>query len=232
MTSASRSSKPSPNGSSADRRRRLDPRRTVTRSSPSTFSSRPAARPRSADIGLETIGLKPGDWLTVDDTLRVEGFDWLYATGDVNHRALLTHQGKYQARACGDVIAARAKGGTVDDAPWGTHVATADHAAVPQVTFSDPEVASVGMTSDAAAKAGLDIRVVDYDISWVAGASLQADGYYGQGAHGGRRVAQGDRRRHLRRTGCRGADPRRDHRRRRPRCRSTGCGTPCPPTRP
>ena len=135
--------------------------------------------PRSTDIGLETIGLTPGDWLTVDDTLRVEGFDWLYATGDVNHRALLTHQGKYQARACGDVIAVRAKGGVVDDARWGTHVATADHAAVPQVTFSDPEVASVGMTSDAAAKAGLDIRVVDYDMSWVAGVSLQADGYTG-----------------------------------------------------
>jgi dihydrolipoamide dehydrogenase len=136
--------------------------------------------PRSTDIGLETIGLTPGDWLTVDDTLRVDGFDWLYATGDVNHRALVTHQGKYQARACGDVIAARAKGGPVDDAPWGTHVATADHAAVPQVTFSDPEVASVGMTSDAAAKAGLDIRVVDYDISWTAGGTLQADGYAGK----------------------------------------------------
>ncbi len=135
--------------------------------------------PRSTDIGLETIGLKPGDWLTVDDTLLVDGFDWLYATGDVNHRALLTHQGKYQARACGDVIAARAKGDPVDDAPWGTHVATADHASVPQVTFSDPEVASVGMTSEAAAKAGLDIRVVDYDMSWVAGVSLQADGYVG-----------------------------------------------------
>ena len=135
--------------------------------------------PRSTDLGLETIGLTPGDWLTVDDTLLVDGFDWLYATGDVNHRALLTHQGKYQARACGDVIAVRAKGGTVDDAPWGTHVATADHTAVPQVTFSDPEVASVGMTSEEAAKAGLDIRVVDYDMSWVAGVSLQADGYTG-----------------------------------------------------
>ena len=136
--------------------------------------------PRSTDIGLETIGLTPGEWLTVDDTLLVEGFDWLYATGDVNHRALVTHQGKYQARACGDVIAARAKGGTVDDAPWGAHVATADHAAVPQVTFSDPELASVGMTSDQATKAGLDIRVVDYDISWTAGGTLQADGYVGQ----------------------------------------------------
>lgn len=137
-------------------------------------------QPRTSDIGLDTVGIKPGDWLKVDDTLLVEGTDWLYATGDVNHRALLTHQGKYQARAAGDVIAARAKGGTVDDAPWGTHVATADREAVPQVTFSDPEVASVGLTSTAAAKAGYETRVVDYDLGWVAGASLQADGYAGK----------------------------------------------------
>ncbi len=136
--------------------------------------------PRTTDLGLENIGLTPGDWLEVDDTMRVTGVDWLYACGDVNHRALLTHQGKYQARAAGDVIAARAQGRPVSDGPWGTHVATADHEAVPQVTFTDPEVASVGLTAEAATKAGYDIRVVDYDLGWVAGASVQADGYQGQ----------------------------------------------------
>jgi pyruvate/2-oxoglutarate dehydrogenase complex dihydrolipoamide dehydrogenase (E3) component len=135
--------------------------------------------PRTADLGFESIGLTPGDWLKTDDTLLVEGFDWLYATGDVNHRALLTHQGKYQARAAGDVIAARALGKPVHDQPWGTHVATADHEAVPQVTFSDPEVASVGLTAAAAEKAGCEIRVVDYEIGNVAGASVQADDYSG-----------------------------------------------------
>jgi len=142
--------------------------------------------PRTEDLGLETIGLTPGEWLRVDDTLRVvddngEPFDggWLYATGDVNHRALLTHQGKYQARAAGDVIAARARGREVLDEPWGAHVATADHQAVPQVTFSDPEVASVGLTAAAAEKAGYRTRVVDYEIGNVAGASVHADGYKG-----------------------------------------------------
>jgi dihydrolipoamide dehydrogenase len=136
--------------------------------------------PRTGDLGFETIGLTPGDWLDVDDTMLVKGFDWLYACGDVNHRALLTHQGKYQARAAGDVIAARALGTDVQDSRFGKHVATADHEMVPQVTFSDPEVASVGLTAKAAEKAGYDIRVVDYDLGWVAGASLQADGYEGQ----------------------------------------------------
>ncbi len=135
--------------------------------------------PRTTDLGLENIGLRPGDWLDVDDTLKVKGFDWLYATGDVNHRALLTHQGKYQARAAGDVIAARALGKPVHDGKWGAHAATADHEAVPQVTFTDPEVASVGLTKAAAEKAGYDIRVIDYDLSWLAGTAVQADDYKG-----------------------------------------------------
>ncbi|MEV0136075.1 NAD(P)/FAD-dependent oxidoreductase [Dactylosporangium sp. NPDC050688] len=143
--------------------------------------------PNTHDLGLDTIGLKPGGWLTVDDTLRVLGEDgtplgggWLYAAGDVNRRALLTHQGKYQARAAGDVIVARATGAAVDDARWGRHVATADERAVPQVVFTDPEVASVGLTAAAAEAAGLRIRVVDYDLGAVAGAALHADGYQGQ----------------------------------------------------
>ncbi|WP_349428368.1 NAD(P)/FAD-dependent oxidoreductase [Microbacterium sp. LWS13-1.2] len=136
--------------------------------------------PRTSDIGLETVGLEPGAWLDVDDTLRVRGVDWLYAVGDVNHRALLTHQGKYQARAAGDVIAARARAADIDDAPWGSHVATADHAAVPQVIFTDPEVAAVGHTEESARAAGLDIRVIDYDLSWLAGSSELADDYQGR----------------------------------------------------
>jgi pyruvate/2-oxoglutarate dehydrogenase complex dihydrolipoamide dehydrogenase (E3) component len=136
--------------------------------------------PRTTTLGFENIGLTPGDWLTVDDTMLVKGFDWLYATGDVNHRVLLTHQGKYQARAAGDVIAARALGKPVDEQKWGTHVATADHQAVPQVTFSDPEVASVGLTAAGAQKAGYDIRVIDYELGWLAGTTVQADDYSGK----------------------------------------------------
>ncbi|WP_104082855.1 NAD(P)/FAD-dependent oxidoreductase [Cryobacterium sp. Y11] len=142
--------------------------------------------PRTHDLGLDTVGLESGDWLTVDDTMLVQGDspalagDWLYATGDVNHRALLTHQGKYQARAAGDAIVTRAAGSAVDDAPWGAHVATADHASVPQVTFTDPEVASVGLTAASAVKAGFRIRILDYDLANLGGASVLAVGYVGK----------------------------------------------------
>ncbi|MCG5462470.1 NAD(P)/FAD-dependent oxidoreductase [Micromonospora sp. MED01] len=153
--------------------------------------------PHTHDIGLDRIGLQPGAWLTVDDTLRVVdgtgaliGDGWLYAAGDVNRRVLLTHQGKYQARAVGDVIVARATGEAADDRPWGRHVATADERAVPQVVFTDPEIASVGLTAAAAEAAGLRIRVVDYDLAAVAGAALHADGYQGHA----RMVVDEDRR--------------------------------------
>lgn len=137
--------------------------------------------PRTDDLGLETVGLKPGSWLTVDDSCRVQDTDWLYAVGDVNHRALLTHQGKYQARIAGAAIAARARQDTpLDTSPWGPHAATADHAAVPQVVFTDPEAASVGLTLAEAERAGHRVRAVDYDLASVAGSGLYADGYRGR----------------------------------------------------
>ncbi len=136
-------------------------------------------RPGTADIGLETVGLKPNEWLDVDDTLLVKGFDWLYAAGDVNHRALLTHMGKYQARICGDVIVARSKG-SVDAQPWSKHAATADAASVPQVVFCDPEVAAVGLTEAQAREKGIDVKTAEYNIGNVAGAAVFADGYSGK----------------------------------------------------
>ncbi|WDF43475.1 NAD(P)/FAD-dependent oxidoreductase [Streptomyces sp. T12] len=137
--------------------------------------------PRTDDIGLEAVGLEPGSWLEVDDSLRVTGSEWLYAVGDVNHRALLTHQGKYQARIAGAAIAARASGvPLLESDPWGAHAATADHAAVPQVVFTDPEAAAVGLSLAEAEQAGHRVRAVDVEFSSVAGAGLYAEGYRGR----------------------------------------------------
>ncbi|WP_330185416.1 NAD(P)/FAD-dependent oxidoreductase [Nocardia sp. NBC_01503] len=135
--------------------------------------------PRTDDIGMETVGLVPGEWLTTDDAFTVttvEG-EWLYAVGDVNRRALLTHQGKYQARIAGAVIADRAAGRELDTAPWGKHTGTADLMAVPQVVCTDPEIAAVGLTTEDAARTGRTVDIVDYDIGRVAGA-LQHDPDY------------------------------------------------------
>lgn len=137
--------------------------------------------PATADVGVETVGLEPGATLEVDDSGLVRGVDggWLYACGDVTARAPLTHQGKYAARVVGDVIAARAKGAPELTAPWGAHSATADHTAIPQVVFTDPEVAFVGRTVKQVSAAGIDHEVVEIDIA-VAGSALHADGYTGK----------------------------------------------------
>lgn len=141
--------------------------------------------PRTRGLGLDAVGLADGEWLPVDDTMLVDAATnadepWLYAVGDVNHRALLTHEGKYQARAAGRVIAARAQGRSPDTGPWTRFTATADHAAVPQVTFTDPEVASVGLTEAAAKRAGHTVRVAEYDLAAVSGAFVYDDHYVGR----------------------------------------------------
>jgi pyruvate/2-oxoglutarate dehydrogenase complex dihydrolipoamide dehydrogenase (E3) component len=139
--------------------------------------------PNTGDIGLETVGLEPGTWIDVDETCSTTGVDgtWLYALGDANHRALLTHQGKYQARIAGNVIGARASGSVLDTAPWGAHVVTADTYAVPQAFFTDPEAGSVGLTAGSAEAHGYRFTAVDVNIGdSVAGSNLFADDYSGQ----------------------------------------------------
>ena len=135
-------------------------------------------RPRTTDLGVDTVGLTPGRYVDVDDWLTAQGVDgdWLYAVGDVNGRNLLTHMGKYQARMCGDVIVRRARG----EQPGEAQRARADRLGAPSVVFTDPQIASVGHTEDEARAAGLSVRAVEYDIGSVSGASLLADGYRGR----------------------------------------------------
>ncbi|MGY1794004.1 dihydrolipoyl dehydrogenase family protein [Geodermatophilus sp. SYSU D00525] len=134
---------------------------------------------RTTAIGVDTVGLEPGEYLDVDDTLQVRGLPWLYGVGDVNGRRQLTHMGKYQARQAGAAIVARARGEEVRVEDWSPHTATADRAATPSVVFTDPQVASVGLTGAQAEERGLPHRVVEYPIGSVAGAKLFADGYEG-----------------------------------------------------
>jgi pyruvate/2-oxoglutarate dehydrogenase complex dihydrolipoamide dehydrogenase (E3) component len=136
-------------------------------------------RARTDDLGVDTVGLEPGRYLDVDDTLQVPGLPWLYGVGDVNGRRQLTHMGKYQARQAGAAIVARARGGHASDTDWAPTAATADRLATPSVVFTDPQVAAVGLTRARAQAEGVPHRVVTHPIGSVAGAALHADGYTG-----------------------------------------------------
>ena len=126
-------------------------------------------KPNTDDLGLESIGLEPGRIIEVDDHLRATGVaaGWLYAAGDVNGRALLTHQGKYQARICGDVILGK------EITAW------ADNGVVPRVIFTDPQVAAVGLTEEQARAEGINVKVVEYGFGATAGAALRGQGIEG-----------------------------------------------------
>jgi dihydrolipoamide dehydrogenase len=134
--------------------------------------------PRTGDIGLETVGLEAGRSIAVDESLRVPGHDWLYAIGDVNGRALLTHMGKYQGRLAADAI-------------MGKDVRLrSDGAASPRVIFTDPQVGAVGLTLAGAEEAGLRVRAVDVETSGNAGGS-----FIGRDAPGTARIVVDEERR-------------------------------------
>jgi len=125
-------------------------------------------RPATADLGLETVGLEPGRPVAVDDRLRA-GVDggWLYAVGDCNGRAPLTHMGKYHGRVAADVILGR------DAADL------AGEEMVPRVTFTDPQVCAVGLTEAQARDKGLEVTVVRYATGDVPGAYVLGNGVRG-----------------------------------------------------
>jgi pyruvate/2-oxoglutarate dehydrogenase complex dihydrolipoamide dehydrogenase (E3) component len=120
--------------------------------------------PRTADVGLDVVGLEPGRYVEVDEHLRVPGREWLYAIGDVNGRALLTHAGKLQARIAAAHIAGQADAAVRDDGP------------PPRVIFTDPQVSAVGYTLDSARDAGIRATAVDARIDATAGESFVGKG--------------------------------------------------------
>jgi dihydrolipoamide dehydrogenase len=135
-------------------------------------------RPLSDGLGLESVGLHGGGYIEVEDTLQVPGRDWLYAIGDVNGRALLTHMGKYQGRAVANAILGR--GGPARPAC----------AVISRVIFTEPQVAAVGMTLARARESGL--RAAERRVSLQANAGSS---FIGHGAGGcGQIVIDEDRR--------------------------------------
>jgi pyruvate/2-oxoglutarate dehydrogenase complex dihydrolipoamide dehydrogenase (E3) component len=96
----------------------------------------------AASIGIDESARS----LPVDDHLRVHGVDRVWALGDVTGKGAFTHMSMYQA----DIV--------VNDV-LGREVVPADYRAVPRVTFTDPEIGSVGMTESDARSQGLVVRV-------------------------------------------------------------------------
>jgi pyruvate/2-oxoglutarate dehydrogenase complex dihydrolipoamide dehydrogenase (E3) component len=123
-------------------------------------------QPHAGMLELETIGVEPDEhgFLQTDGRLRVGGSEWLYAIGDVNGRALLTHAGKYQAWVATENLLGR----EVE--------AVAERIGPPRVVFTDPQLAAVGKTLAQAQEEGLEARAVEVATDGNAGASFQGKG--------------------------------------------------------
>jgi pyruvate/2-oxoglutarate dehydrogenase complex dihydrolipoamide dehydrogenase (E3) component len=102
-------------------------------------------RPDLCSLGLDSVGIDPtARFLATDSRLRVAPEIW--AVGDVTGEGAFTHMAMYQAKiAIADIIG--------DDGP------EANYRAIPRVTFTDPEIGSVGLSEQAARAAGLNVRV-------------------------------------------------------------------------
>lgn len=115
-------------------------------------------RPNTRELGLETVGLEPGRPIGVDDHMRAAGVEgeWLYAIGDCNGRALLTHMAKYHGRKAAAHIAGDSNAAVEEDA-------------IPRIIFTDPQVAAVGLTEAGAQDKGIRTGVASCAFEEVAG---------------------------------------------------------------
>ncbi len=121
--------------------------------------------PRTADLGLETVDIDPGEsGIGVDERCRAA--DRVYAIGDVTGVAPFTHVASYQARIVCEDILGRPR--------------PADYKAIPRVVFCDPEVACVGLTEERARAEGIDAVSATSDLS-----AVDRTETYGRGLTGG-----------------------------------------------
>ncbi|MCZ0859571.1 NAD(P)/FAD-dependent oxidoreductase [Actinomyces israelii] len=123
-------------------------------------------RPALSGVGLDTVGLSP------DDVVAGMLPEWLYAVGDASGQATLTHMGKYRARIVGERIGARAAGWAPEPVPTDVPI--------PQVVFTDPQVASSGLTQAQARDAGMNIVTARVAYTSAAGAALLRDDAQGE----------------------------------------------------
>jgi pyruvate/2-oxoglutarate dehydrogenase complex dihydrolipoamide dehydrogenase (E3) component len=108
-------------------------------------------RPDLPGLGASALGIDAdAHALPVDERMRVGPGVW--AVGDVTGKGAFTHVAMYQARICvADIL--------------GQPIAGADYRALPRVTFTDPEIGSVGLTEAAARESGGEVRVMHESIA-------------------------------------------------------------------
>ena len=130
-------------------------------------------RPRTEDLGLETVGLEGGGYIEVDENMQVAG-----PRLAVRDRR---RQWPHPAHPHGQVPGARRLRAHPRQPAAAEH--GADGKQSPRVVFTDPQVAAVGHTETSAREAGLDVHILEVGTSANAGGS-----FYGRNASGTTRL--------------------------------------------
>jgi pyruvate/2-oxoglutarate dehydrogenase complex dihydrolipoamide dehydrogenase (E3) component len=109
--------------------------------------------PVTASLGLDQLGIEPDERgaLAVDAYCRVRGHQRVWAGGDVTGIAPYTHGADYQALVISDNLLGRRR--------------KADYRSMPRVVYTQPPMASVGMTEAEARQAGIDVITATADLS-------------------------------------------------------------------
>jgi dihydrolipoamide dehydrogenase len=107
-------------------------------------------KPNSASLGLEEVGVKLTDNGMVEiDERMATNIPGIWAIGDVTGKLMLAHVGSAQGIVCAENIA-------------GEDTIVLDYEMLPKVTFSQPQVASFGMSEATAEERGYEIKVGRY----------------------------------------------------------------------
>jgi dihydrolipoamide dehydrogenase len=103
-------------------------------------------KPRSRGIGLEELNVEIDQRGFVrTDELCQTSVKGIYAVGDVSGAPMLAHKASKEGEVCAEVIAG--------------HRAGKDWVTVPSIVFTEPEIASVGLTEQEAKAQGIEVRV-------------------------------------------------------------------------
>ncbi len=130
-------------------------------------------RPNTKGLGLEKVGVKVDErGFVPTDLQKRSNVPSIFAIGDITHGPMLAHKASKEGIVAAETISASLKGEK--------NGAAADFATIPGVIFTDPEIATAGLTEAAAKAAGFDVKVGTFNVGGLgrALASGETDGFY------------------------------------------------------
>ncbi len=123
-------------------------------------------RPNGAGLGLEDLGVKVDRGFVPADAAGQTNVPGIYAIGDCSSMPMLAHKATKEGEVVAEVIAG--------------HKAAKDWVAIPSAIFTDPEIATVGLSEQQAKEKGIEVRIGKFPFSVLGRAMAvnETDGFF------------------------------------------------------